>query len=141
MTICGGCGHSMHWHECGANANAMASCLCRNDVATYAPVDIDGLGDAMERYPVGSPPSDTPRTEAGRRLYEAWLAGDAHPDFIDQQRDIILAIEREAAAAYVWDRLEATPGFNEEMDRGRADIAAGRGTPFRPRAHPDEEPR
>jgi hypothetical protein len=25
MTICGGCGHSMHWHECGATGNGRRS--------------------------------------------------------------------------------------------------------------------
>jgi hypothetical protein len=39
------------------------------------------------------------------------------------------AREREAAA--VWAKLEADPEFNEAMRRGEADLAAGRGTPFR----------
>jgi hypothetical protein len=31
----------------------------------------------------------------------------------------------------VWQRLEAEPGFNEELEQARADIEAGRGVPFR----------
>ena len=32
-TLCGHCGHAMHWHECGADADKTAP--CRNDEATY----------------------------------------------------------------------------------------------------------
>jgi len=37
-TFCGGCGHPMHRHECGADANLTAGpCKCRNDQ------DFDGV--------------------------------------------------------------------------------------------------
>lgn len=38
----------------------------------------------------------------------------------------VTAIEDQAVAAFVWERLEATPGFNEEMAQGLADVKAGR---------------
>lgn len=31
----------------------------------------------------------------------------------------------------VWQKLEAAPGFSEELRRAEADLKAGKGTPFR----------
>ena len=95
----------------------------------------------------------TPRTEAGRSLLNR-VSSFGKVKVEDRQWGsvslrlsewpaVILAIEREAVAAYVWERLEATPGFNEAMERGRADIKAGRLHRWedirRTIPHPDEE--
>ena len=65
-----------------------------------------------------------PRTEAGRRFVDQWkyIALAADPSHL------IAAIEAEAVAAFVWDRLESTPGFNEEMASALEDVKAGRVT-------------
>ena len=39
---------------------------------------------------------------------------------------------RDALASEVWRNLEAAPGFNEAMERGIADLDAGRLVPFDP---------
>jgi len=41
-----------------------------------------------------------------------------------------LGISHTASDAEVWTALEATPGFNEGMERARADYAAGRFSRF-----------
>ncbi len=53
-----------------------------------------------------------------------------------RDRRTILAIEAEAAA--VWEKAEATPGFNKAMEEGVADIAAGRVHPLHEAATLDD---
>jgi hypothetical protein len=50
---------------------------------------------------------------------------------VEDWTERILAIEAEAAAAAIWERLEAQPGFNEELAQGEAQIAAGLSMPLR----------
>ena len=65
-------------------------------------------------------------TRAARAFLGGVMEGDAPRDYIDGIRDILFAIEREAVANFVWERLEAAPGFNEEMAAALADVKAGR---------------
>src|SRR5688500_9566279 len=41
------------------------------------------------------------------------------------------APESQSVSAIVWRGMESTPGFNEELRQARADLEAGKGTPFR----------
>jgi hypothetical protein len=84
-----------------------------------------------------------PRTAAGRDLMESYgLLADTiyrkDPLMVQLLRERILAIEQEAGDTAIWNALEAQPGFNEELAEGKAQIAAGHGTPFREaRAEPE----
>lgn len=62
-----------------------------------------------------------PTTEAGRTLARDLFSNHRIAASIQ-----IGEIEREAVAAFVWKRLEATPGFNEEMAQALADVKASR---------------
>ena len=41
------------------------------------------------------------------------------------------APESKSASVNVWHMLEGQPGFNERMERGKAQLAAGDSVPFR----------
>lgn len=57
----------------------------------------------------------------------AWQAGiNGHDRAYWDKR--VAEIEDEAIATFVWERLESTPGFNEEMAQALADVKAGRVT-------------
>ena len=69
------------------------------------------------------------------------LAGEIDADSNLTLLDAALAHERSAAvAAFVWERLEGSPGFNEEMAQALADVKAGRVTAWSEvKARLDEE--
>ncbi len=69
------------------------------------------------------------------------LAGEIDADSNLTLLDAALAHERSAAvAAFVWERLESSPGFNEEMAQALADVKAGRVTAWSEvKARLDEE--
>ena len=41
------------------------------------------------------------------------------------------APESQSASVNVWRMLESQPGFNERLERGKAQLAAGESVPFR----------
>lgn len=46
------------------------------------------------------------------------------------QRVSPTAPESKSASAIVWRGLESVPGFSDELRQARADLKAGKGTPF-----------
>lgn len=93
-------------------------------------LDLDALPDASEQC----------KALFGRQwdMRAAILAIEAEAATAEQERAKQLEAsakavideigDPEAVATFVWDRLEATPGFNEEMAQALADMKAGRVT-------------
>lgn len=62
-------------------------------------------------------------------------ADDDRPGRVSQT-----APESKSLSSAVWGYLEEIPGFNEGLREAEADLAAGKGVPFRDRRHRSTDP-